>query len=317
VLLNCPHSFLLEHVLGFDEPAAAPPQREIGQPFYGSLFHETVAEFYRAWGVSFCEGESSIEDWLSRADVIVGRTFEAFLRQYPLAGGAVRAQQHDRLRRDVHDLIRYDWPLAASGRRFVAVERSFGSEAPVALPLSIGDLRLFVRGRIDRIDTDGHTTLVRDLKTGRPHLRVGREAGPTSAIDLQIAVYGMVARAHAAEWETPPDLAAAYVYLSRGRSDERSYRNDFHQALEPAARNWLDVAGDLITARLFPRTPDRDDCQYCAFRPVCGERANHRAESLLRAVILEGSGTTDEAAVRPLRAFAMLKLTAAAGSEEN
>ncbi len=242
---------------------------------------------------SFCAGEGAIEDWLSRADAIVGGTFETFLRKYPLSGQAVRAQQHARLRRDVHDLIRYDWPLSASGRRFFAVERPFGREAPVALPLSIGDARLFVRGRIDRIDTDGQITLVRDLKTGRPHLRVGRETGPTSAIDLQIAVYGLVARAHAAEWGIPSDLAAAYVYLSRGRSDERSYRTDFHQTLEPAAHTWLDVAGDLIAARSFPRTPDRDDCQYCAFRPVCGDGANHRAESLLKAVIGEVVGTTD------------------------
>src|SRR5439155_21785078 len=34
-LLRCPHAFLLGQLLGFDEPAALPPQREIGQPAYG------------------------------------------------------------------------------------------------------------------------------------------------------------------------------------------------------------------------------------------------------------------------------------------
>jgi RecB family exonuclease len=313
-LLGCPHAFLLQHVLGFDEPAAPPPQREIGQPFYGSLFHDVAAEFYRSCGASFCAQEGTIDDWLDRADVIVRDAFERFLLGYPLTGSAVRAQERERLRRDIRDLIQYDWSLAAPGRRFVAVERPFGREAPVELRLLTGGRPLFVRGRIDRIDASDQTTLVRDLKTGRAHGRVGKEAGPSAAIDLQIAVYGMVARAHSSEWQIPSTIAAAYVYLSRGRSDERSYRDDFHQALEPAARGWLDLAGGLLAGRLFPRTPLSDDCQYCAFRPVCGDRASERAALLLNPGAGHTIANADQQAVTTLRAFAELKgLTASEG----
>jgi RecB family exonuclease len=303
-------------VLGFGEPASPPPQREIGQPFYGSLFHDVAAAFYQSCGPSFCAGEGTLDAWLDRADAIVDAAFEQFLHQYPLAGSAVRGQQRDRLRRDMRDFVHYDWALAAAGRRFVTVEHPFGHDVPIELPLSIGRT-LFVRGRIDRIDSDGRTTLVRDLKTGRPHGRTGKNAGPTASIDLQIAVYGMVARARAADWQIPSNIGAAYVYLSRGRSDERSYRDDFHQVLEPAARVWLDLAGGLLAAGLFPQTPHGDDCQYCAFRPVCGDRASERARSLLDAAVDDTMATGDAEEVRVLRAFAELKGVALSDIEDD
>ncbi len=177
----------------------------------------------------------------------------------------------------------------------------------MALRLSTSGRELFVRGRIDRLDTDGQTTLVRDLKTGRPHGRTGTEAGPTVAIDLQIAVYGLVVRARAADWRIPSRIAAAYVYLGRGRSDERSYREDFQEVLEPAANGWLDLAGSLLEARLFPRTPEGKDCEYCAFQAVCGDRANERAASLLDQAARGVIPTLDAGATRVLGAFAKSK----------
>lgn len=274
-LLACPHEFLLENLLGFEEPASAPPRREIGQPHYGNLFHAVAAEFFGRHGTSFCAREGTVGDWLALADGIIDRAFGAFVEQYPLVGDAVRAQQRERLGRDVHDLLRYDWQGA--GRRFVAVEKVFGRPDPARL--RVGDRTLFLRGRIDRIDVEGRRTLVRDLKTGRAHPRVGSEADPDVGIDLQIAAYGMVAQALAGTWKVPPQVAAAYVYVGRGAS-ERPFRDDFHDALEPVAAGWLDVATRLLAERLFPRTPNAGDCTYCPFRPVCGD-AYGRAAGIL------------------------------------
>jgi hypothetical protein len=68
--------------------------------------------------------------------------------------------------------------------------------------------------------------------------------------------------------------------VNRG-AQERAWRDDFDAALEPAARAWLALACDLLAARSFPRTPDADDCTYCAFQPVCGEGVRDRAARLL------------------------------------
>jgi hypothetical protein len=276
-LLQCPHLFLLGTLLGFEEPASAPSQREIEQPAYGALFHLVAEAFYRTHGVAFCAREGDLEAWRGRADEIVERTFDRFLEQYPLVGGAVRGQQRERLRRDVHELLEYDWSAAAP-IRFVGVERSFGRPVPLELPVDARSL--FVRGQIDRLDVEGDRTLVRDLKTGRAHPRIGKEAGPQPTLDIQIAVYGLAAQRLAREWGLPSRVGTAYAYVNRG-ADERAWREDFHRTLEPAAREWLATAADLLAARAFPRTPDADDCRYCHFRPVCGDGIRERAARLL------------------------------------
>jgi RecB family exonuclease len=277
-LLQCPYQFLLGHFLGLEEPASAPARREIGQPAYGSLFHVVAEQFYRTHGAAFSAGEGNLENWLERADVIVDQTFAEFLEQYPLIGAAVRSRERERLRGDLRDLLEHGW-LPEGGRRFVAVERAFGWPAPVELPL--GRRSLFVRGYVDRIEVDGRLALVRDLKTGRAHPRIGGEREPDPALDVQIAVYGLVAARLAREWDIPERVGVAYTYVGRG-ADEREYRLDFHQTLEPAARRWLTVAADLLAERAFPRTADPGDCEYCAFRPVCGDGVYERAARLIR-----------------------------------
>jgi len=205
--------------------------------------------------------------------------FATFLDEYPLVGDAVRAHQHNRLRRDLQDLVRYDWRQGGS-RRFVAVEQGFGR--PEGLRLETGAGPLFVTGRIDRVDVEGARTLVRDFKTGRAHRRVGKEREADHGLDVQIAVYGLAARALAREWGVPADVGAAYAYFGRGLPAERDWRADFDATLGPAARAWLGTAATLLTERVFPRTPDADDCEWCPFQPVCGEDVYDRAADLLR-----------------------------------
>lgn len=281
-LLECPHRFLLEQLLGLDAPTAAPPRREIGQPAYGTLVHLVAEKFYAAHGEPFCAGKGTLATWLDRAGAIVERELGQFLEQYPLAGDAVRNRERERLRRDLRDLITHDWQKGGE-RRFVAAERTFGRPEPVELALR--NRSLFVRGQIDRIEREGDVTLIRDLKTGRAHPRIGKEAETEPTLDVQIAVYALVARRLAAAWGVPARIAAAYTYVGRG-VDERAYRDDFHEALEPAALEWLEVAADLLAERALPRTPDPDDCVFCPFKRVCGDGIRERAHH----VLTRGSG---------------------------
>lgn len=276
-LLRCPYLFALGTLLHLEEPASAPPLREIGQPMYGGLLHHVAEEFYRIHGSAFSAHQRTLKAWLAQANKVVRRLFEEFLRQYPLMGGAVRSRQHDRLQGDIHDFLEYDWDKVAS-RQFVAVERTFGRPTPVELPL--GRRSLFVRGRIDRLDVERGRTVVRDLKSARPHPRLGKETEPEPILDIQLAVYGLVTHLLADQWQIPSRISAAYVYIGRG-AEERSFHDDFHQTLEPAVQAWLEVAATLLEGRLFPRTPNADDCTYCPFRPVCGSKAYTRAARVL------------------------------------
>src|SRR5437773_1818292 len=83
---RCPHAFLIEHLLYFKEPPEPPPQREIGQPYYGSLFHDFAAKFYSDHGTEFCAHKNSLNHWLGVADRLVDSVFDEFLKHYPLVG---------------------------------------------------------------------------------------------------------------------------------------------------------------------------------------------------------------------------------------
>ena len=277
-LLRCPQQFLLECVLGWDLPAAPPAQREIDTLAYGGLLHLVAERFFRDHGAGFSARSTSLEEWQRKGDVLARQLFGEFTEQYPLIGEMVRQQQLARLQRDFRTFLEYDW-AGGRPRSFHSVERAFGRPEPVELPLSTGPL--FVRGFIDRIDVEEGMALVRDLKSGRSHPRAGKEAKPDPDRDVQIALYGMVARLKASEWNLPDRVAAAYAYVDGRGESERSFRKDFAM-LEAVATGWLEIASGLLRGRLFPRTPRSEDCRYCAFPAVCGVEAQQRAAAVLK-----------------------------------
>jgi PD-(D/E)XK nuclease superfamily len=300
-LLGCPHRFLLQNLLGFGDAGGAPPQREIGQPFYGNLFHETARSFSEQHGSEFATRSEPLADWRVRADAVADAAFAEFVREYPLVGEAVRSHERDRLRRDLWELLDHEREKHRP-RRLIAAERNFGRPDP--LELEVGDARLFVHGRIDRLEVEGATTIVTDFKTGKPHPRTGKELDPDPVIDLQLAVYALAARSLAKQWKTPRKVTGAYLYIGRFAPTERAFDEDFEESLEPAAQTWLSVATGLLTDRIFPRTLHRDDCNYCGFKPVCGDDALRR------------SGEVVDGATGTLGAFRKLKLGEADEEED-
>ena len=288
-LLSCPHAFLIEHLLYFKEPSQPPPQREIGQPYYGSLFHDFAAKFYSGHGTEFCAHKNNLNHWLGIADRLVDSVFDEFLKQYPLVGEGVRAQQKQRFKRDIHELLEDDWEQVKNAS--VLTEKNFGD--PVPVELRFGNKVLYLRGRIDRIEITKHKAVIRDLKTARARPRVGNATDPDPGVDLQIAVYGLVAELLATEWKLPKKIEAGYAYLGGARFFE-----DFQTVLKPAGVKWLAIAAGLLNERQFPRTPNQDECRYCPFKPVCGDGVYDRA----RVQLNNSMGAVAD--------FAALKLTA-------
>lgn len=284
-LLECPHRFLYERVLGWEAPPQIADEGNIDALSYGSLFHETAEAFYRLHGTAFCAKSQSLHDWQRAADAIAETQFAAFIATYPLAGVEIRNAARRRLQRDLRALLVADWQTA---KTFVDVERGFG---PLDLP--VGGRTVHVRGYIDRIDTLGAMTLVRDLKTGRAKRRKSAE-DVRPAYDVQLGLYGLVVQVKAPEWGIPEVVEGTYVYPADPSGDERSFREDFEN-LTALTRSWIGTGIDLLQARRFPRTPEADDCTFCSFKPVCGIAANERAAQLL----LDVAG--------PLREFADLK----------
>jgi len=270
-LLECPRMFLMRRVLGWDEPASAPPVRELDPASFGSLLHGVLEAFYRAHGADLVAGKGSLAGFLARAGEAAHHLFEELLCEYPLVGEGVRRKERERLLEGVRAFVRYDWG-ARAGRRYLGVELPFGVPDPLALPAGGGILH--VRGYLDRVDVEGDATLVRDVKSGRPHPRrrtdLADETGPVPQVDVQLGLYALAARELAPRWGTPEKVVAAYAYTSgRGEVQERSFRED-PAALEDAARGWLATAARLLRARAFPPAEDERACLFCPFRPLCG-----------------------------------------------
>jgi RecB family exonuclease len=271
-LLACPHLFLFQSVLGWWEARSTPEEGAIDAASYGTLFHSLAERFYEEHGAAFCRKERTLDAWKKLAVSFVDAAFAEFLLGYPLPGKGVQGAHRSRIERDFMSLLELDW---AEDLTFVAVERAFGVAEPFSLPA--GKERLHLRGYIDRLDTRGKTTVVRDLKTGRAKprepgdFRVGR--------DVQIAVYGLVAREQAEAWGTPSGIHASYVHPS----DENQKACVFPDGPEllQHGEEWLGLSAGLLTARAFPRTPIDEDCTYCAFKAVCGPHARERATAVL------------------------------------
>jgi hypothetical protein len=269
-LLGCPLRFLQERILRWGEPSDGAPVAELDPLTYGSLFHEVMEQFGAEHGAPFVTHDKSLAYWKHAAEAIADARFSSLLEGIPFVGPAAVEHQRQRLRRDVASYLDYDWQRPLT--RFVAVERAFGQGEPFSL--SAGGVPLHLRGSIDRLDVEGRHLLLRDYKTGRDHPRTGDEEGPTLGRDLQIGIYGLVARKFAKAWDLPKDLQVAYVYPRAG--EERAFRDDYPE-LEAATKEWLAVAAGLLSSGRFPPTPNTGDCAFCPFTPLCGTSVPARA----------------------------------------
>ena len=293
-LLACPRRFLMARLLRWDAPAAAPPLRELGAAAFGSLLHRVLEQLYRAHGAEIVGRRKALAHWIALGLEVADAVFAESLLAAPLLGARIQEKERARLHQAVRAFVEYDW-AAEEGRRFVDVERGFGTrDAPLALPVPGGALH--VRGFMDRLDATADRTIVRDVKSGRAHLRSGDEAGPVAGRDVQLGLYVKVARALAEAWGVPGQAVGAYAYASgKGEVRERAFRADVG-LLEDATERWLGLARGLLADHAFPGTPDEGDCGYCPFAPLCGSEEPARAALGLEA---EADGT--------LRAFLALK----------
>jgi RecB family exonuclease len=275
-IVGCPLRFLYHRVMKWEEPAGPSTVRELDSLTYGSLLHEVADRFYSAHGPDFVARKGTLGRWQRLARAIGEEEFEALRVRFPLVGRGVEEKERGRLLRDLDSFLDYDWHLPLD--RFVGVELPFDG-----LALDAGKGELHVRGYIDRIDVEEGHALVRDLKSGHDHPRTGKEECPVPTRDIQLGLYGLVARKKAREWNLPAKLQAAYVYPRN--AEERAFRAD-HADLEKATRQWLGIAHGLLAEQSFPPSPSTDDCKYCVFRPICDgpERASAALEDAEDAV---------------------------------
>lgn len=263
-LLSCPHRYLYEHVLGFRDPESALPTDALPVTTFGVWLHSVAEAFWRAHGSAIGGREKELPVHLQQLRLMAESILDELAVSHPFANDATARAQRDEICDQLDKLLLHDWG-DGQARTFVDVERGFGYDEPCALPTSSGPL--YVRGKIDKLDRDGSSLLVRDIKTGKGKPR-RPDAPPELGTDLQLGMYAQVAKQLAAVWGTPRAVDVAYLYLRSGEP-ERSWSGPDAAVLERATLDWLATAVDTLAAGAFVRTLDRNDCTFCGHQAVC------------------------------------------------
>lgn len=292
-LLGCPHQYLYDTLLGFRAPEAPLPTDVLPANTFGTWLHGIAETFWREHGAELARREGALATHRAALRRCTEARFADLRASYPFANEEVADAQCDALYDQLEKLLLHDWE-AGVARTFIDVERAFGYVTPCAL--DVQPAPLFLRGKIDKLDAEDGTLLVRDIKTGSGKPRRG-DAPPDPSIDLQLGVYAQVAEALADSWGTSREVAVAYLYLRRGEL-ERTWRGADYARLSQHTRAWLETAVETLLEGAFVRTANRADCRFCPYQAVCApelERveaalADPRVPSRLAALKRGGPG---------------------------
>lgn len=235
----CPHGYLVHQVLGARPLEQPEDALQITALDRGELVHQALEQFVLdalAQGRVPPPGRRWADEDRARLAEIAGQ-----LCDEAEAGGLVGRElfwRRDRAK-ILADLDRFlredDGHRAATGALPVAAELAFGAGAELAVAFPLPDGRSVpLRGKADRVDRSSDGTLhVLDYKTGKPDRYRGLSADDPhqGGRHLQLAVYGVAARAHAGDPHAP--VRADYWFTStRGGFKKLGYHITDHVLAE-------------------------------------------------------------------------------------
>jgi ATP-dependent helicase/nuclease subunit B len=286
-LAGCPFRHFLERGLGLYavDDAEPDPDAWLDALTRGSLLHDLYARFGRE---RRSRGERFEPRHAARLRALGDAELQALKAAMPPPSDHVFERERAALLRDLELLLQLE--TREPGRTPVGFEVAFGTAPDDDEPLAraepvtadLGpDLRLRVRGRIDRIDrlADGSYE-VTDYKTGACWLpdwggwfAAGRK--------LQHALYAIAAAEllRAGDPAARVTMSSYYFPTVKGRGERIS------RPPRPAAELGL-VLGDLVALvreGAFLHTPAENDCRFCDLGRACGPDPFARAERKLAA----------------------------------
>ena len=271
----CPFAYFLHDVLGV-EPVENPEEElRLTPRDRGELVHRVLELFIEsvlAGAVPGPDDEWTADDH-ARIDVIAAEQFGDFQAR-GLAGRPIFWPREQALiGRDLHRILALDSEHRALHRtRPVAAELAFGLRGAAldAVEASLPDGRTVrFRGKADRIDrADDGTLHIVDYKTGAVHGedKLSEEDPVLGGTRLQLPIYGLAARLHAAD----PDAAvyAEYWFVSAKRRYRR-YGLAVTEAVLAQVGETLGAIVDGIEHGVFPSHPSSqstsrwNECWFC------------------------------------------------------
>lgn len=273
---SCPYGFFAEVVLKL--AARDEPQDGLDAMQRGSLLHAVLEHFYRNLVASHLEATlPNLDEMLNYLEHSCTDVFATAPRKFGFRAGALWDYEQQELRRMLRALVSSE--CEANGERAAyqpyLLEAAFGfqNSAP-ALEIQLEDLKLKLRGFIDRIDQDENGNLrVIDYKSGSTtYSKNDIEKG----LALQTALYALAAERN---WLAPGAQVKESFYLhiparkTSGRIafHERVDENELvESALQQVARNVQQVRMGVFPSAPAKSTSGGSLCrENCDFAPIC------------------------------------------------
>ena len=131
--------------------------------------------------------------------------------------------------------------------KVIAVEKSFAIDVNGSV----------LKGRFDRVESDGDAIRVIDFKTSSPSTQEEVDA------DLQLSIYALAAE----EVFDKPCSKLMFLFLSEDEVVERVTTRNASQLKD--ARKQIQVLAERIEAKDFHPTPSVSVCRCCPYKGVC------------------------------------------------
>ncbi|MDX1646296.1 MAG: PD-(D/E)XK nuclease family protein [Longimicrobiales bacterium] len=185
---------------------------------------------------------------------------EIVRREVPSPGEGTTMREIAALREDVRSFVRM---IRERTPEYIALELTFGIGEDPAVPVSVTDGTVALRGAIDRVDHDLEGIHVVDYKTGKAY-GYGADAFDGGR-RLQHALYALVAE------ERLGDRVVDGQYhfpTRRGQNQVFSYPRERLEGVTSLVGSMLNG----IAAGRFVPTDEANDCTFCDYAEVCRVR---------------------------------------------
>jgi CRISPR/Cas system-associated exonuclease Cas4 (RecB family) len=273
----CPYRFLLSALYRLEALEEPEPLQSMDPLTKGRLFHEVLAEFFRALQQrKMAMATTSLDAVLEVLDANLTRVAAKYAELLAPAVDRVWQDEVASIRTDLHIWAR---DLAAStGWEPWLFEFAFGlpdlpGHDPNSRrePVSI-DGRFILRGAIDLIERKPGTKILRvtDHKTSKNRSERGSVIG--GGQQLQPVIYSLAVEA--ATGFTVETARFSYCTTAGGFTDHNVPINDRNRAIGIEALEIIDRALEL---GMLPPAPAEKACRFCDFLPVCGPNQERRA----------------------------------------
>jgi ATP-dependent helicase/DNAse subunit B len=281
----CPYRFLLSALYRL-EPLEEPEPLERMDPLTkGSLFHEVLAEFFRAWQQRKKPiATTSMDALLEVLDATLTRVAANYAELLAPAVERVWQDEIGSIRTDLHIWAR---ELAASTAwEPWLFEFAFGlPDLPGRDPNSRRDPvtidgRFILRGAIDLVERKPGTNILRvtDYKTSKNRSERGAIIGHGQ--QLQPVIYSLAVEA--ATGCSVESARFSYCTTAGGFTEHNVPINERTRGIGIEALEIIDRAVEL---GMLPPAPADKACGFCDFLPVCGPNQERRARRKSREQI--------------------------------